>query len=72
MENNKPTPVLVKELIEEVKELKEIVGKLFYIITPPPTPTEVKTPEELKIEIEKMVDDAFEKAKNPIEGEVLK
>ncbi len=71
MENKfKPIPVILKEHTEEIKKLNEKLERILSILIPPPAPIkEVKDPEELKADIIKTVNDAFEQAR---EAEVIK
>jgi hypothetical protein len=78
----KPLHITLKEQDEKllameanIATLMEGMNRLISIIVPPTEPinpieTQVKTPEELKVEIEKMVDDAFKKAE-VIDSETL-
>ena len=59
------------EQIADIAAKQELIDakldRILDILIPPPVPqSDAKTPEELKADIEKMVDDAFKKAENTV------
>lgn len=68
----KPLHDQVKDITLEQVSQRLLLEQILSILVPPPVPqSDAKTPEELKADIEKMVDDAFKKAENPVVIETI-